>query len=46
MAGLGEGRMLHPLVVDGGGDALSLSSGTGKVNRHDPHCLEHGLAVQ
>jgi hypothetical protein len=45
MAGLGEGTVLCPLRVDGGGNVPGPSSNIGKVNRYGPLRLEHGPAV-
>jgi hypothetical protein len=45
LAGPGEGRILRPLAVDGGGDIPSLSSGVGEVDHYDSFCLERGLVV-
>jgi hypothetical protein len=45
MAGLGEGTVLRPLRVDGGGNVPGPSSNIGKVNHYGPLRLEHGPAV-
>jgi hypothetical protein len=45
LASPGEGRTLHPLVVDGGSNVPSPSPGGGEVNHYGPLCLQCGLAM-
>jgi hypothetical protein len=41
----GSHSKMETLVVDGGGNVPSLSSGVGELNYYGLLCLERGLAV-
>jgi hypothetical protein len=45
LAGPGEGGAQRHLTVYGSGDVPCSSSGVGEVDRYDPLCLMHELAV-